>query len=88
MTEKGKYDRTISMLCPTCGGNQFDYGDTEESPEVTCSSCGLTLEREELIRRNEAHISDHVEAVKIDVLKDVQAQFRQAFKGNKNFRLK
>jgi hypothetical protein len=85
--QPGKYDRSIEMMCPTCGGKTFS-GLEPESPMVTCSSCGLSLARDDLRQANETNIAAALDDVKNEVVADLRQTFRNAFKGNKNFRIK
>ena len=88
----GKYNRSIPMNCPTCGGTDFEIPDGNEAQPVTCVRCGRTIRRDELIQENGENISEHVKEVKAEVLKDIKKEFtdslRRAFKGNKNIRIK
>ena len=88
MSSKGKYDRTISMLCPTCGRTQFEYDGADPSGEVTCTVCGLKLQKDDLINANGKNISGHVDQIKKEAVKDVVDQLRRAFKGSKGIRFK
>ncbi|MDI9332823.1 MAG: YciI family protein [Cytophagales bacterium] len=45
-----KYNRAITLLCPTCGSSQFSH--SEESALFTCTSCGRETTRDELIRES------------------------------------
>ncbi len=87
-----KYNRTISLLCPTCGCTQFAQEDAGPEGVVTCSSCGRELRREELIRENGENIAEHVSEIKKEVVKDMEKELKnmlsKAFKGNKNFRIR
>lgn len=89
----GKYDRNINMLCPTCGGDQFETGESaDEATEIVkCASCGRVLTKDELIDENSETIEEHVkemgaEAVK-DLAKEMKESIRKAFRGNKNIRI-
>lgn len=86
--QPGKYDRTIEMLCPTCGGTQFSDTEAGDEVPVTCSACGLKLSRDELRQANDANVSAHVDEVKKEIVSDLQKMVRDAFRGNKNFRIK
>ncbi|WP_425480510.1 ECs_2282 family putative zinc-binding protein [Xanthomonas vasicola] len=48
--DAGKYDRSIALLCPTCGGSQFAHDDSDDSATalVTCANCGLEIPKEGL----------------------------------------
>lgn len=75
---KDNYDRSISMQCPTCGGESFEHDD--DSPHVRCMRCDLTLTKEELRDGNGTRIEDEVETLKAEILKDVKADFAKMFK--------
>ena len=49
-----KYNRSISLLCTTCGGEQFEF-DGEESTTFKCGACGLEIEKEALIEPDSSH---------------------------------
>ena len=85
--DSNKYSRTVEMQCPTCGGIEFKSEEGIES-QVTCASCGLQLTKDEIRQANGQNIAAHVDEVKREVVKDVQKAFRDAFKGNRNFRIK
>ena len=86
------YTRSIPLNCPTCGSTQFCGANEEASALVTCASCGRTLTSDELLRENSENIAEHVEEVKVQVVKDVSKQLqdslKKAFKGSKNIRIK
>ncbi len=92
--DSAKYDRSISMMCPTCGNTEFEYESSEgESPQAfRCPSCGRELSKAELIEENSENIDAHVEEMKDEIVKDLtkdlKKQFKDAFKGNKSFRIK
>jgi uncharacterized Zn finger protein len=87
-----KYNRNISMNCPTCGSTQFSGAEDDSGELVTCASCGRVLTRDELLRENSENIAVNVEEVKAQVLKDISKQLqdslKKAFKGSKNIRIK
>lgn len=88
----GRYDREVSMLCPTCGSDQFSYDDEADEADVTCANCGKTMTREELIRENSENIDlqlvDTGEQITRDVAKELNQSLKKAFRGNKNIRFK
>ena len=49
-----KYNRSISLLCPTCGCSDFSYEDgCDETIQVmTCASCDREFNKDELIQEN------------------------------------
>ncbi|CTP91541.1 ECs_2282 family putative zinc-binding protein [Xanthomonas graminis] len=92
--DAGKYDRSVTLLCPTCGGTQFARDDSDLSATAlfTCSGCGLEITKDDLIRAKSENINEHVKDVGQEITKDVQKQLndslRKAFSGSKNFRIK
>lgn len=91
MIDSNKYNRTIQLHCPTCGGTDFSPvsqatgGDTAP---IKCSSCGLTTTRSELIAANGENIAAHVDEIKREVRDDITKSLKNAFKGNKFFKIK
>lgn len=83
-----KYNRTVEMLCPTCGESSYSGDDGSDEVVLTCGSCGLRLTKAELIEANSQNISGHVNQVKKAAMDDMRQALRNAFKGNKNFKLK
>lgn len=83
-----RYNRTIQMYCPVCGGTDFKSDEAAGESPVTCTSCGLQLTRDDLREANGQNIAAHVDEVKKEVVQDIRKAFRDAFKGNKNFRIK
>lgn len=90
--DAGKYNRRVSMLCPTCGSDQFSCNDEEEESDVTCANCGRVMTREELIRENSENIdlqvADMSEQISRDAAKELNQSLKRAFRGNKNIRFK
>ena len=88
-----KYDRSVSLFCPTCGNDQFEYGqDDNENPEVvTCASCRREMMKDELIRENRENITAHADEVGEEIVKDVAKDFRttlkRAFRNSKNIKI-
>jgi predicted RNA-binding Zn-ribbon protein involved in translation (DUF1610 family) len=89
-----KYNRSVTLLCPTCGGTQFSpvSPDNIESELQKCASCGREITRDELIRENSENINEHVNEIKKEVTKDVanelKKQLASAFKGSKFIKVK
>lgn len=86
-----KHSRKIALQCPTCGGSSFE-SETNESPEVKCTRCDRVIQRDDLLRENSENIRENLDEIKRDVAKDIAGQMRKAlqnaFKGNKNIKLK
>lgn len=89
-----KYNRSISLLCPTCACSDFSYeeGVNETIQVMTCASCGRELNKDELIRENSESIDEHFSEIKNEVTKDIadelQKALKKAFSGSKNIRFK
>jgi predicted RNA-binding Zn-ribbon protein involved in translation (DUF1610 family) len=89
-----KYNRNVSLLCPTCGCTQFEFGKgVDETIEIAkCASCGRKLTKDELIQENSENISEHMREIGSQVTKylakEMKESFKKAFKGNKNIRIK
>ncbi|MXZ48209.1 MAG: hypothetical protein F4235_03135 [Candidatus Dadabacteria bacterium] len=89
-----KYQRSVKMLCPTCGGSSYQYEQAvDEAIEIVkCASCGRELTKNELIRENgeniNKHLSEMTEEVKADIKKEFRASLKKAFRGSKNIRIK
>jgi len=84
-----KYNRSVSLLCPTCGSDQFSR-DGEEGPSqlATCARCGLKITHDDLIRANTESINEHVKEIGKDVAKDIREELAKAFRGSKFFSVK
>lgn len=89
-----KYNRSVTLLCPTCGSTQFSpvSPDNIESELQQCASCGREITRDELIRENSESIDEHVKEigkeVKNDLALELKKQLASAFKGSKFIKIK
>ena len=89
-----KYNRSVTLICPTCGGTQFSSSEpsNSESELLTCASCGRELTRDELIRENSENIDEHVKEIGKEVTEDfgreLKKQLAAAFKGSKSIKIK
>ena len=89
-----KYNRQVSMLCPTCGCDQFEYEDSgsENNDLVKCASCGREMSKDDLLRENSENISEHSKEMGQEILKDVAAEMRKSLKtalrGSKHIKIK
>lgn len=90
----GKYDRNVSLHCPTCGGTQFEYDDgiNDAHKSVHCISCDREMTKDELIHENSENIEEHLseigKKVRDDFAKEMRKRLMKAFKGNKNIKFK
>lgn len=89
-----KYNRTVTLLCPTCGGTQFSpVSPKNNAAEVQqCVSCGREITCDELIRENTENIEEHVKEVGKQVTDDLALELKKklssAFKGSKFTKVK
>jgi tRNA(Ile2) C34 agmatinyltransferase TiaS len=83
-----KYERSIPLYCPTCGGTDF----SEEGEFFTCTACSLRLTKDDLIARNGENIDAHVKEVQRELTADVQRELKKklqdAFRGSKFIKIK
>lgn len=75
---KDDYGRSISLQCPTCGGERFEH--EEGKPDIRCLRCDRVMTKDELREANGTRIEEEVDALKAEVFKDVKADFTQIFK--------
>lgn len=88
MLDADKYTRSVTLICPTCGGTQFEF----ESPPtdetlVKCNTCKREFTKSELIELNSESISEGVKEMGQDVLKDIRDEMKRAFSGSKTFKI-
>ncbi len=89
-----KYNRSVTLLCPTCGGSQFSpiAPENTESELQKCASCGREITRDDLIRENSENIDEHLSEIGKEVTKDLASEFKKqltsAFKGSKFIKIK
>ncbi len=82
-----KYSRSVRLLCPTCGADQFEYDDEDEGT-VKCTSCEREMTRDELTRENEENIQVNVDELKSEIKKDFEKSIKDIFKKSKSFTIK
>ncbi|WP_129136797.1 hypothetical protein [Luteimonas sp. YGD11-2] len=85
-----KYNRSIELLCPTCGTSSFSQstGNPEAAEEMICASCGLEISRENLIKANRENIDEHVKEIGREVTGDIKRELAKAFRGSKFIKFK
>jgi len=50
--DMNKFNRTVQLLCPSCGCSQFIQETINNSKKITCASCGKTMTEDELKEKN------------------------------------
>lgn len=90
--DANKYNKSISLLCATCGCADFSYDTDSDAGPITCMACGRVFTKDELIRDNSEIIEQHTNEIKNQISKDLSEHLRKsmkkAFSGNKNIRIK
>lgn len=77
--DKDKYNRSINLLCPTCGSEQFEY-DEEDMSLVKCASCERVITKDDLIKENNENVQTNVDEVKKEIKNDIEKKFKHIFK--------
>jgi len=77
-----KYNREVSLLCPTCGCADFSCREgVEESIEMMmCASCNRIFTKDELIRENGENIDEHLSEIKKELTEDIVDEFSRSLK--------
>lgn len=88
-----RYNRSVSLLCPTCGCDQFEFdGAAETVQSAKCVNCGRVLTKEQLIEENgetiEAHVKEMGQEITKDFAKEMRDTLRKAFRGSKTIKFK
>ncbi len=89
-----KYNRSVTLLCPTCGSTQFSSSEpsNSEAELITCTSCDRKLTRDELIRENNENIDEHVKEIGKEVTRDLERELKKqladALKGSNFIKIK
>ena len=72
---KKDYSRSLQMLCPTCGCNQFEQQGCND--QLVCADCGLTITRGDLQASNGERINAALKAQKREVFRDMQKDWKK-----------
>jgi len=92
--DENKYSRNVPMYCPTCGGAEFEFDESndDDSSIYRCVSCNRELTKAKLIQENAENINIHTKEIGEEIVKDLEGKFKKslqgAFRGNKNIRIK
>jgi predicted nucleic acid-binding Zn-ribbon protein len=80
--DKSKYDRNVTLVCPTCGGTQFEYEDDTDGDEaiVRCIGCDRELTTAELIDQNAENLEENAKEIADEVVKDYQRELDRMLK--------
>jgi hypothetical protein len=89
-----KYNRSVALMCPTCGGSQFSpvSPNNVESVLQECADCDREITRDDLIHEKSENIEEHLNEIKKEVTKDIannlKKQLASAFNGSKFIKIK
>lgn len=89
---KNEYGGSVSLVCKSCGSKDITLSDDQSYAK--CNGCQREYAGgyDELVRLNQPRINAGIEKVKKEILKDAEKDFekmmKDAFKGNKFFKLK
>jgi hypothetical protein len=72
-----KYDRSVALMCPTCGNRELPV-DNEE--KIVCGGCNREFTKDELIHENSELIEAEIENIKEEILGDFSKKFKTLFK--------
>lgn len=87
-------NRTVTLLCPDCGSNQFafDGDDTSDASTVKCSGCGRESTKADLIAANRDRIDAEVKKIGEEATEEVARQLKKslqdAFRGSTTIKVK
>ena len=78
---KNDYDRTVSLICPTCASDQFesDADLPDEEREYSCGDCGERFSHEDILSANSEKISAVVDEIGNELISDITKDFNKAF---------
>jgi predicted RNA-binding Zn-ribbon protein involved in translation (DUF1610 family) len=88
--DASKHDRSITLLCPTCGTTEFEYDDENDADDapMKCTSCSLEITKAQLIESNQENITIHQNEIAQEIIKDFDKQIKNMFRGNKFIQIK
>lgn len=84
---KDSYDKSIKLVCITCGDSNFDYN--EDKTWIKCNRCDRHYDGgyDELVELNQENIDNELEntksEIKADLQEDLNKIFKKAFKNRK-----
>ncbi|RWX45471.1 hypothetical protein H206_02694 [Candidatus Electrothrix aarhusensis] len=71
-----KYNRSIKLLCPTCGSDDFINIELEI---ITCNNCKRELSENQLIQENDKNIQENVKEVSSKIEEEAIKLFKNKF---------
>jgi NMD protein affecting ribosome stability and mRNA decay len=88
-----EYNRSVTLLCPTCGGDQFEFEGSDETIEsARCAGCGHEFTKDKLIEENSENINEHMKEmgkeITSDFAKEMRDTLKKAFRGSRHIKFK
>lgn len=90
---KNKYCKNIRLCCVVCGSDS-DFEFNEDKSYIKCKKCNREYKGgyDELVELNRDYINEEVERTKMEVAAEMRGELtsmlKEAFKGNKHFKIK
>lgn len=81
-------NRSVEIICQTCAGTQFSHDPENLDVPMMCVGCGRVYTREELLAENGERLELEMDDIKKEMLDYARTRFRDAFRGNKYFKVK
>ncbi len=80
---KSNYDRSVSLLCPTCAATAFSFDETQpkETRVYLCNGCGNAASHADIMDSNAERLSEAVEELKSELISDISDGLKKALKG-------
>lgn len=77
-----KYSRNIELVCPTCGGSQFENGNDIEDDEANmrCVGCHRMFTKGELMLENAENIDEHIKEIGKEAIDDLVKKMKKGLK--------
>ena len=91
-TMKNEYGGSVSLICKSCGSKNITVSKNKSHAKCDACQCEYAGGYDELVRLNQPRINAGIEKMKKEIVKDARADIekmmKDAFKGNKFFKLK
>ncbi len=70
-------ERRVTLICPVCGGDQFESDEHDDAVPVTCAACGRKFSRDELTQANHERIEAEIHKMGEQALEDAAKDLRK-----------
>lgn len=76
--DMSKFNRTVQLVCPSCGCPELHETFENNNDVITCASCGRIMPREELENGNSESISATIDEMKQEVTDYAEAEIKKS----------